>query len=53
MKPRNALAKALGRWAKAVQLWTTHGLILATPAKEIKRMKLRQIEKDLKALKEG
>lgn len=51
MKPRNALQKALCRWAKAVQLCTIHGLILTIPAKEIKKMKLRQIEKDLKALK--
>lgn len=32
---------------KVAKLSVTHGLILATPAKEIKRMKLRQIENEL------
>ena len=37
---------------KAAELCITHELILATPALKIKQMKLRQIEKELKALKE-
>ena len=35
---------------KVTKLRVTHGLILTTPAKEIKRMKLRQIEKEVKTL---
>jgi len=42
--------KAMATFAKATELCVTHGLVLATPALEVKRMKLRQIERDLEAL---
>ncbi len=37
-------------FAETTELCVTHGLVFATPAKEVKRMKLRQIEKELEAL---
>jgi len=42
--------KDMGTFIKATSLCVTHGLVLATPALEVKRMKLRQLEKDLEAL---
>lgn len=47
---KQELVKAMVLFIKATELCITHGLVLATPAKEVKRMKLRQIEKELKAL---
>ncbi len=53
MKPCTALEKSVAVFVRGTQLCVTYGLILTTPAKEIKKTKLRQIEKELKALKEG
>ena len=51
MKKYNPLQKALSTFQEATRLSVLYGMILITPAKEIKRMKLRQIKKDLKKLK--
>lgn len=45
------MEKIITYFIKATKLRITHGVILTTPAKEIKRMKLRQIEKEYKDLK--
>lgn len=44
------LEKALFLWQEAIRLHVLYGAILTTPAKEIKKMKLRQIKKELKML---
>ena len=49
-KQQEKWVKGMTLLAKTTELSATHGLILATPAKEVKRMKLRQIEKELEAL---
>ena len=54
--PLNALEKAVYLFSEVVRLHVLYKAILATPAKEIKRMKLRQIKKELEVLnskKEG
>jgi len=48
--PLTALEKAVYLFTEAVRLHVLYGAILTTPAKEIKKMKLRQIKKELKAL---
>jgi len=40
----------LSLFQKTTRLLFLYGMIRATPAKEIKKMKLRQIKKDLEAL---
>ena len=45
------IIKALSLLAEAARLCFLYGMILTTPAREIKKMKLRQIEKELRALK--
>lgn len=47
---KDDLTRELYIFIEATRLHIQHGLILATPAKKIKRMKLRQIEKDLEFL---
>lgn len=42
--------KFLPLFVKATELCVLYGLIRSTPAKEIKKMKLRQIRKELKIL---
>jgi len=49
-KRQQEFVKSMTSFVKATELCVTHGLVLATPAKEVKKMKLRQIEKELKAL---
>jgi|GEM_PF-6028969 len=49
-KPRYSLEKSLSLFAEATRLHVLYGMILATPAKEIKKMKLRQIKKELEML---
>ena len=49
--PLNALEKAVYLFTEAVRLHVLYGMILTTPAKEIKKMKLRQIKKELEILK--
>ena len=44
------LEKALALFVESTRLCVTYGMILTTPAKEIKRMKLRQIKKELESL---
>lgn len=44
------LKKQIFIWTEATRLRIQYGMILATPAKEIKKMKLRQIKKDLEFL---
>ena len=44
------MEKAISRFVEASRLRVLYGMILATPAKEIKRMKLRQIKKELETL---
>ena len=44
------LQKAISIFQEATRLRVLYGMILSTPAKEIKKMKLRQIKKELKAL---
>ena len=48
--PLNSLERAVYFFSEAVRLHVLYGMILTTPAKEIKKMKLRQIKKELKAL---
>jgi len=49
--PLTALEKAVYLFTEAVRLHVLYGAILSTPAKEIKKMKLRQIKKELEILK--
>lgn len=49
-KQQEGLVKDMSAFAKATELCVTHGLVLSTPAKEVKKMKLRQIEKELEAI---
>jgi len=49
-KQQERFVKYMTSFVKATELCVTHGLVLATPALEVKKMKLRQIEKDLEAL---
>lgn len=49
-KRQEKWVKAMTSFVKATELCVTHGLVLATPALEVKRMKLRQIEKELEVL---
>lgn len=51
MKANNSLQKALSLFAEATRLRVLYGMILTTPAVEIKKMKLRQIKKELEMLK--
>ena len=44
------LEKSLALFIEATRLCVLYGMILTTPAKEIKKMKLRQIKKELKTL---
>ncbi len=50
MKMVIKLQKFFSVFVEATKLHVLYGMILATPAKEIKKMKLRQIEKELKML---
>jgi len=50
-KKQQKLVKGMVLFAKTTELCVTHGLVCATPALEVKRMKLRQIEKELEELK--
>lgn len=45
-----SLEKSLAFFIEATRLSVLYGMILTTPAKEIKKMKLRQIKKELKTL---
>ena len=45
------IIKALYFFSEASRLCVLHGMILMTPAVEIKKMKLRQIENELRTLK--
>lgn len=45
-----SLEKALFLFVEATRLRVLYGIILTTPAKEIKKMKLRRIKKELKIL---
>lgn len=47
----NRLEKAVYFFTEATRLHVLYGAILSTPAKEIKRMKLRQLKKELQILK--
>ena len=49
--PLSALEKAVYFFTEATRLHVLYGAILSTPAKEIKKMKLRQIKKELEILK--
>jgi len=51
-KRQQEFVKNMTSFAKATELCVIHGLVLSTPAKEVKRMKLRQIEKELKEITE-
>jgi len=46
----NSVQKALSLYQEATRLRVLYGMILTTPAKEIKKMKLRQIKKELEML---
>lgn len=47
---KDELTRELFIFMEATRLHIQHGLILATPAKQIKKMKLRQIKKELEFL---
>lgn len=49
--PLNSLERAVYFFSEAVRLHVLYGAILTTPAKEIKKMKLRQIKKELEILR--
>lgn len=48
--PLNSLERAIYFFQEATRLHVLYGAILSTPAKEIKKMKLRQIKKELEML---
>ena len=49
--PLNSLERAVYFFQEATRLRVLYGAILSTSAKEIKKMKLRQIKKELEILK--
>jgi len=49
--PLSSLERAVYFFQEATRLHVLYGAILSTPAKEIKKMKLRQIKKELEDLK--
>jgi len=49
--PLNSLERAVYFFQEATRLHVLYGAILSTPAKEIKKMKLRQVKRELEDLK--
>ena len=43
--------KIIGALVELTRLSVTYGAVIATPAKEVKRMKLRQLEKEMKEIR--
>lgn len=50
--PLSSLEKAVYLFTEATRLCVLYGAILTTPAKEIKKMKLRQVKKELEKLED-
>lgn len=50
LKGLNSLYESVSLFNEVIRLHALYGMILSTPAKEIKKMKLRQIKKELEML---